>query len=87
MSGLDQTRAEINILACANDAYMQHLAVMLVSLLTNNPDARVHAVVVAGNSGAAQRDRLARTMARFPSMRLEFRAFKPDPGLRFADAG
>ena len=75
------TLPETHILACANGAYMQHLAVMLVSLLTNNAGLRVHAVVVGGDGVAPQRQKLARTLSRFPAMRLEFRDFTPEPGL------
>ncbi|GAC1346288.1 MAG: glycosyltransferase family 8 protein [Acetobacteraceae bacterium] len=74
-------QAEINILACANRSYMQHLAVMLVSMVTNTPDWRFNVVVVCGAGAWEQRDKLAATMARFPAARVSIRTFTPEPGL------
>jgi len=72
---------QINVLACANRAYMQHLGVMLTSLLSNNPGRPFHIVVVTGNGADGEGEKLRATLARFPGARLSMRGFKPDPTL------
>lgn len=73
--------AEISVLACANRSYMQHLAVMLVSLVVNTPGRRFNVVVICGAGAWEERDKLAATMARFPAVKLAIRTFTPEPGL------
>ncbi len=73
--------SEIHVLACSNAGFFQHLAVMLVSLLSNNPQARFNLVVVTGDGPSEERRKLERTMARFPQARFTIRDFSPSKAL------
>ena len=71
----------INLLACSNSGFFQHLATMLASVATNAPSRCFNVVVVTGDGPGPVRDKLERSIARFLNVSLAVRQFSPDKGL------
>ncbi len=67
----------IAIMVCSNAGFFQHVGVMLVSLLSNNPAAQFDIVLVTGAGPSDERHKLERTIARFPAARFAIRDFTP----------
>jgi lipopolysaccharide biosynthesis glycosyltransferase len=75
------TREQVNLLMCANAAYLQHVAVCLCSLLANNPELFFNIVVVGHEGEIFEEAKLARSLA-FPGQYvLSFRYFAPPLGV------
>jgi lipopolysaccharide biosynthesis glycosyltransferase len=67
----------VHILMCTNALFLQHAAVCLVSLLTNNPDLFFDIVIVERVTEDLDKAKLRRSVARFPNHSLQFRKFVP----------
>ncbi|MBV9481331.1 MAG: glycosyltransferase family 8 protein [Acidobacteria bacterium] len=65
----------INILLCTNALYLQHAAVCLTSLLTNNPLLFFNIVVVGQSAEVLDGQRLRRSLMRFTHHSLSFKKF------------
>jgi lipopolysaccharide biosynthesis glycosyltransferase len=69
--------SSIHLLLCGNARYLQHIAVCLTSLLANNPDVFVDAVIVGRASEQLDQAKLRRSLARFSNHSVSFREFIP----------
>jgi lipopolysaccharide biosynthesis glycosyltransferase len=83
-SGIDRCQGDgataaspVHLLLCSNALYLQHVAVCLTSLLTNNPDLFFDIVVVGRATEELDEDKLRRSLARFLGHSLSFRQFTP----------
>src|SRR5579885_288398 len=71
----------VHLLLCTNAPFVQHAAVCLTSLLSNNADLFFDIVVVGRAGEALDRERLRRSLARFSNFALSFREFTPPADL------
>ena len=67
----------VHLLMCTNAAYLQHAAVCLVSLLSNNLDLMFDIVIVGRASEALDETKVRLSLARFTNQVLCFRKFAP----------
>jgi lipopolysaccharide biosynthesis glycosyltransferase len=74
-------RDHVPTLICTDNAYLQHSAVCLLSLLANNPDLFFDIVVVRRPIVKLDEEKLRRSLARFLNHSLKFRVFIPPPGV------
>jgi lipopolysaccharide biosynthesis glycosyltransferase len=73
--------SSVNILMCTNALFLQHTAVCLASLLTNNPDFVFDIVVVGRVTEELDEVKLQRSLTRFHNHSLTFRKFSPPADL------
>lgn len=66
----------VHLMLATNSGFLQHVGVCLVSLLANNPDLLFDIVIVAQAGEVLDRDRLRRSLAKFPNQSLWFCEFK-----------
>jgi lipopolysaccharide biosynthesis glycosyltransferase len=66
----------VNVLICTNALFLQHAAVCLASLLSNNADLFFYIVIVARVSEELDEEKLRRSLIRFPNHVLTFRKFE-----------
>ena len=69
----DVTR--VNLLLCTNALFLQHTAVCLASLLSNNPELFFNTVIVAQATETLDEEKLRRSLTQFPNHSLVFRKF------------
>jgi lipopolysaccharide biosynthesis glycosyltransferase len=69
----------VPLLLCTNAGYLQHVAVCVTSLLANTPELFFEIVVVGGAGERLDKEKLRRTLERFPNQSLTFREFSPPP--------
>lgn len=67
----------VAVMICTDANYLQHSAVCLASLLTNNRDLFFDIVVIKRPSEHLAEDKLRRTLGQFPNHSLIFRTFTP----------
>ena len=79
--GMTAATGSVNILMCTNNLFLQHAAVCLASLLTNNPDLFFEAVIVAQATEELDEEKLRRSLAHFPNHSLTFQKFTPPADL------
>jgi lipopolysaccharide biosynthesis glycosyltransferase len=79
--GMTTVASSVNILMCTNAHFLQHTAVCLASLLTNNPDFFFNIVVVGRVTEELDEAKLRRSLTRFPNHSLTFRKFSPPADL------
>jgi lipopolysaccharide biosynthesis glycosyltransferase len=73
--------SDVHLLLCTNDLFLQHTAVCLTSLLTNNPDLFFDIVIVGRSTERLNEPKLRRSLARFVNHSVSFREFTPPPDL------
>ena len=66
----------VHLLLCCNRGYVQHLAVLLVSLARRNRDLTFHCVVVSGDDLGEERGRLLGSLNDCPNVRLRLHRFR-----------
>ena len=69
--------SQVNVLMCANAAYLQHVGVCITSLLANNPKLFFDIVFVGRASEVIDEAKLRKSLARFANHRLTIKAFTP----------
>jgi lipopolysaccharide biosynthesis glycosyltransferase len=69
----------VHLLLCTNAAFLQHAAVCLTSILVNNPNLFFDIVIVGRPGELLQRDKLRRSLARYPNHLLTIREFSAPP--------
>lgn len=67
----------VHVLMCTNALFLQHAAVCLASLLTNNSELFFDIVIVERVTENLDKEKLRRSMARFPNHSLQFQKFVP----------
>jgi lipopolysaccharide biosynthesis glycosyltransferase len=80
-NGMTDATASVSILMCTNALFLQHTAVCLVSLLSNNPDFFFDIVIVRRVTEDLDEEKLRRSLAGFPNHRLTFQKFTPPADL------
>jgi lipopolysaccharide biosynthesis glycosyltransferase len=73
---------QVNLLLCANALYLQHAAVCLASVLTNNSDLFFNVVIVGRATEVLEEQKLRRSLKRFSNHSLSIQKFTP-PADRF----
>ena len=71
--------SEVHLLLSTNALYLQHVAVCLSSLLTNNPDLLFDIVIVRRPTEILDEGKLRRSLARFSNYSLSLRQFALPP--------
>jgi lipopolysaccharide biosynthesis glycosyltransferase len=79
--GMTTVTSSVNILMCTNALFLQHTAVCLASLLTNNPDFFFDIVIVGRVTEELDEIKLQRSLKRFANHSLTFRKFAPPADL------
>ena len=80
-NGMTDATASVSILMCTNALFLQHTAVCLASLLSNNPDFFFDIVIVRRVTEDLDEEKLRRSLAGFPNHRLTFQKFTPPADL------
>jgi lipopolysaccharide biosynthesis glycosyltransferase len=80
-NGMTGATASVSILMCTNALFLQHTAVCLVSLLSNNPDFFFDIVIVRRVTEDLDEEKLRRSLADFSNHRLTFQKFAPPADL------
>lgn len=70
-----KTPSDVNILVCTNALFLQHAAVCLASVLTNNPGMFFHIVIVSQPEENLDEEKLRRSLGRFANQSLTLRKF------------
>jgi len=74
--GLGAPTERVDLLLCTNNLFLQHAAVCLASILTNNQESFFNIVIVAQLGETLDEDKLRRSLSRFPNHTLTFRSFE-----------
>ena len=67
----------VNLLLCTNSLYLQHVAVCLASLLSNNPELYFRVLVVSRTGEVLDESKLIRSLSFAENHSLSFRQFTP----------
>ncbi len=78
--GANAAANRVHLLFCTDAVYLQHVAVCLASLLVNNRDLFFNVVVVGRATETLDKEKLRRSLARFPNHSLLFRVFTAPAG-------
>ena len=65
----------VNLLLCTNALFLQHAAVCVTSVLTNNPDLFFDIVIVSQQNERLDEEKFRGSIAKFSNHTLEFRKF------------
>lgn len=71
----------VHTLLCTNALFLQHAAVCIASLLSNNPELFFDIVIVSRPTETLDAAKLRRSLAKFPNHALSFRDFAIPPTL------
>ncbi|MGH7117643.1 MAG: glycosyltransferase family 8 protein [Acetobacteraceae bacterium] len=74
-------RDRVHLLVCTNALFLQHAAVCLASLLTNNRELFFDIVIVRRMTEELDETKLRQSLRQFPNHSLRFQAFAMRPGL------
>jgi lipopolysaccharide biosynthesis glycosyltransferase len=80
-NGITGPTASVSILMCTNALFLQHTAVCLASLLSNNPEFFFNIVIVGRVTEELNEEKLRLSLTGFPNHRLTFQKFAPPADL------